>query len=287
MRRWLVRALPLLAALLLSASALPASEAAAPGPDYTYATWNTQGGGPAKWNDGMAKLASDYDVVALEEAGGLNSFKAFVDAETNCRPPTHVPDPGSPGEQLEMLDCNWEIPGTEPRKQRRLFFAVTKWTSSDNNTRSLAFIVNTDEVPLPARGAFEYLPPRQDRDYYEGDRGLLRLKITGGPNVYAAHADASPLGRNLMSLVQKARGDSDRDPWLMMGDFNLAPRYVRPMIGEGNQPELVKSGKGTHGHNPGPEKECDYMVSNDVPGYTAERYPGRLQSDHFPVSFRR
>lgn len=160
-------------------------------------------------------------------------------------------------------------------------FAETGYISDHSNTRSLAFVVNTGDVKIPAGGAFQYLTPRHESNYDEGDRGLLRLKTEDGPIIYAAHADAKPLGRNVMSLVQKARGDAGGNPWLMMGDFNIQPPFVRPMFGKDTQPQLVASGKSTH-----KKEEYDYMMSNDVPGYAAKRYD-KVLSDHYAVAFER
>lgn len=288
MRRWCTRLLSVLVPLLLAWWLLAApvsAESLRTGP--SFATWNTQGGGVGKWGAGMVRLATDYDVVALQEAGALSTFKTFVDAARRCTT-SHVPDPENAPHNLDMLDCDWQYPDPDdparpPRVlTRKLFFAVTGWTANDTNTRSLAFIVNTSTVSLASPNTFAYLPPVKTADRDEGDRGLLRLTLTGGEHVYSAHADAIPLARNVMSLVNKARADS-AGTWVILGDFNIDPKYFRPQLGASPPPLLVTSGEKTHKTH-----EYDYMVyySASPSPFTATRHGAKYGSDHNPVIFR-
>jgi hypothetical protein len=185
-----------------------------------------------------------------------------------------------------MLDCNWQYPdpgdpARPPRNlTRTLYFAVTGWTANNTNSRSLAFIVNTGTVAI-APNPFTYLPPVKTADRDEGDRGLLRLTLLGGEHVYSAHADADPMGRNIISLVNKARGDS-ASTWWIMGDFNLDPKYVRPLLGASPPPLIINSGQKTHKTH-----EYDYMVHSTSPApFTATRIGQKYGSDHNPVIFR-
>jgi hypothetical protein len=89
------------------------------------------------------------------------------------------------------------------------------------------------------------------------------------------------MGRNIMSLVNKARSDS-AGTWMIMGDFNTDPKYLRPQLGAGPPPLLVTSGENTHKTH-----EYDYMVYSASPSpFTATRNGRKFGSDHNPVIFR-
>ncbi|GAA2961253.1 hypothetical protein GCM10010483_00460 [Actinokineospora diospyrosa] len=263
--------------------------------EYTFATWNMQGAtykGRNVWvtspqQRGVASLVPAHDVVALQEAGSL---KEIDDSTSRWKCTASVKS------LRHARQCAWPVKLGANTYNRQLYFVESDdrkvGTGEQNSKNNLAFVVDTATVPVKS---WDYIPPIRGEDYYDGDRGLLQLVLTDNNVIYTAHANANaPSGINIGALLRKAEEATYAVPgargWLVLGDFNAEPKYIRPAL----DPD-IRLAAPTRATTRKGDLTLDYLMWSDpdgAKGFDARVFervapePGQqFGSDHRPVSF--
>ncbi|GLW78866.1 Endonuclease/Exonuclease/phosphatase family protein [Actinokineospora globicatena] len=264
--------------------------------DYSFASWNMQGAnnlGVSKWDDrpelmlGVVQLAKSYSVVALQEAGSVTD----IDRGAVAFPPRwacqhHVKA------LRRARKCIWLIDDGGATYPRTVYFVESEDrqvdTGNQNRKDNLALVVKHSAVDVVS---WDYLPPVRSDEFHDGDRGLLQLTLADGTTIHTGHADASPPGANAAALVAKVRAANPGGPWVLLGDFNVEPKYLRPVLGATERVAATTTSTMAGG---GPV--YDYLVWSDqrtANRFTAKIIPNRVvggttiryRSDHRPVQF--
>ncbi|SER02411.1 endonuclease/exonuclease/phosphatase family protein [Actinokineospora terrae] len=264
--------------------------------DYSFATWNMQGAnyqGVSKWGTdldtmlGVVPLVQSYNVVALQEAGSLGD----IDRGALAFPPRWACQHHVKGLRRARR-CIWLIDVNGVTYPRTLYFVESEdrelGVGDQNRKDNLAFVVKHAAVDVVD---WDYQPPVRSDEFHDGDRGLLQLTLADGTTIHTGHADASPPGANAAALVNKVRAANAGENWVLLGDFNIEPKYLRPLLGPGER--LTATVERTMRPS---RKVYDYMIWFDrrtAEVMTAKVVQDRVvngntilyRSDHHPVRF--
>lgn len=265
----------------------------------TLATWNMQGGSDSvnsKWTTGVAELARQNTIVALQEAG------PDLPATT-----THVTERNIGG--FTVREGLWPIDSDRSHGNE---FAYVYFLPIDTNGHrvNLAMVTQQqadDVVIIPPITRDEENrqpePPNEDQapanDRTDNvatatNRPMLGL-VFGDTVYYDIHARARSRGRDAPEMITRAAQgavQAARD-WVILGDFNRSPASMNRDMPEADQsthsgPRPIGNTYDADGATHMGGGNLDYMVTNRNLGgtddYIARRQTGR-GSDHLPVAF--
>ncbi|MFF0476517.1 endonuclease/exonuclease/phosphatase family protein [Streptomyces sp. NPDC004284] len=221
-----------------------------------------------RWDDDIANLAADNDVVALQEVRNT-PYAAHYNEEL-------VWPLNNPNAPLRVFHYDWN-PGGQPLHVYKLI------TQGQNRALALVTKVRADNILM--------LPQDSDPRNYRPALGVDIRNAAGERGIFYSIHTNSPGGPDGPATVELAAAAADPGVhWAVMGDFNREPTWVPGPAGA----RIVSSPTNTYPCNgvpPAPVSNYDYMVTNDPdPALSAEvRSAGAAVSpacsDHYAVQF--